>query len=211
MLCNIASGWRSGLRAGSRKAGFQAGKPQSRPAGRPSAGRTDDFDAFPTRIRPKFGPEASCSGPEALLRNIVYFLETQASRTGRAYRVTNCFWVASCYYRVPTLCYPVTDFCHQVATFYYVWLPRPRRRHLEKINPPTLNNSVALESLTFVDFRSLSGQTWPGDPLQRIRHEEWFIMRSRSAPWTNSTPIRDHFMARPPTTRISHILLCDSK
>ena len=33
------------------------------------AGRRADFEAFPTRIRPKSG---SISGPEALLRNIGY-------------------------------------------------------------------------------------------------------------------------------------------
>ncbi len=36
------------------------GKPSNRPSGRPSAGRRADFEAFPSRVRPKSGPEARC-------------------------------------------------------------------------------------------------------------------------------------------------------
>ncbi len=39
-------------------AGFESGKLQNRPSGRPKAGQRADFEAFPTRIRPKPSPEA---------------------------------------------------------------------------------------------------------------------------------------------------------
>ncbi len=57
MLRNMASGPEIGF-PGRISAGFDSGKPQNRSSGRPSAGRRDDVEAFPMRIRPKSSPEA---------------------------------------------------------------------------------------------------------------------------------------------------------
>ncbi len=56
MLRNNASGPEIGI-PDRISAGFLSGKHQIRPFGRPKASRRADFDAFPTRIRPKSGPE----------------------------------------------------------------------------------------------------------------------------------------------------------
>ena len=65
-----------------RKLAFWAGfwpdchreRTESGPAAgrRPSAGRRADFGAFPVAVRPKIRPGRPISGPEALLRNIMY-------------------------------------------------------------------------------------------------------------------------------------------
>jgi hypothetical protein len=57
ILCNSASGREIGL-PGWISRGDYSGHPHTRPSGRPLAGRRADFEALPTRIRPKSGPEA---------------------------------------------------------------------------------------------------------------------------------------------------------
>ncbi len=44
-----------------------------------------------------------------------------------------------------------------------------------------------------VGFVPLSGQTWPQDPLKRVRLETWCRTHPKSTPETNIRPFSEHF------------------